>query len=303
MLEHRVGGVSRADLAAQGRASARVVRFASSFWGAPDEFPRALDKALCDARPPVHLSCDALQHEGLADLRSRLLPPAVGAPARALVRTTRPETSEDPTLGEASSGTLGDLLGVDGTRRHSLEEDWAVLVRSIAAGDPLALHALYERAHRVTFTLILRITQSHEAAEELTVDVFHDVWRRASSYNPEGGPVLGWILNQARSRAIDRVRFEGRKKRVDPQTGTSPAEPETRADDILQRKQQERELRDALTILTENERIAIETAFFAELSYPEVADRLHQPLGPIKTRIRSALEKLRRALGSRQEGS
>src|SRR3982751_6225941 len=93
------------------------------------------------------------------------------------------------------------------------EQDWAILVQSIAAGDQLALHALYERAHRIVFTLIMRITANRETAEELTVDVFHDLWRRASYYDPANGTVLGWIMNQARSRAIDRLRFEARKKR------------------------------------------------------------------------------------------
>ena len=61
----------------------------------------------------------------------------------------------------------------------------------------------------------MRITANRETAEELTLDVFHDVWRRASRYDPGGGTVLGWIMNQARSRAIDRLRFEQRKKRVE----------------------------------------------------------------------------------------
>ena len=95
------------------------------------------------------------------------------------------------------------------------EQDWVVLVQAIAAGDQLALHALYERSHRFVFTLIMRITANRETAEELTIDVFHDVWRRASRYDAANGTVLGWIMNQARSRAIDRLRFETRKKRSD----------------------------------------------------------------------------------------
>ena len=62
----------------------------------------------------------------------------------------------------------------------------------------------------------MRITDNRETAEELTLDVFHDVWRRASQYDAVNGPVLGWIINQARSRAIDRLRHEQRRKRVNP---------------------------------------------------------------------------------------
>ena len=65
----------------------------------------------------------------------------------------------------------------------------------------------------------MRITANRETAEEVTVDVFHDVWRRAARYQEADGTVLGWLMNQARSRAIDRLRFEQRKKRVRPDSG------------------------------------------------------------------------------------
>src|SRR6266566_899020 len=113
---------------------------------------------------------------------------------------------------QKSPATLGDVLYAR-SKAPVPEQDWAALVQSIAAGDQLALHALYERAHRMVFTLIMRITANRETAEELTIDVFHDVWRRASRYDAANGTVLGWVMNQARSRAIDRLRFENRKKR------------------------------------------------------------------------------------------
>ena len=88
---------------------------------------------------------------------------------------------------------------------------------------------LYERAHRVVFTFVMRITANRETAEEVTLDVFHDVWRRASRYQEADGTVLGWIMNQARSRAIDRLRFEQRKKRVRPENA-DPLPPTGTAD-------------------------------------------------------------------------
>jgi RNA polymerase sigma-70 factor (ECF subfamily) len=134
------------------------------------------------------------------------------------------------------------------------------------------------------------MTGNREIAEEVTVDVFHDVWRRSAQYDPANGTVLGWIMNQARSRTIDRLRFDQRKKRVAPSAGeptlrTEEAHPH----DLLAFKQQTEILRSALTMLTHDERQAIEAAFFAELTYPEVARRLGVPLGTIKTRIRSGL--------------
>ena len=100
--------------------------------------------------------------------------------------------------------TLGDVLYAK-SKASVPEQDWATLVQSIAAGDPLALYALYDRAYRPVFSLIMRITAHRETAEELTIDVFLDIWRLASRYDAANGTVLGWIMNQARSRAIDRL--------------------------------------------------------------------------------------------------
>jgi RNA polymerase sigma-70 factor, ECF subfamily len=198
----------------------------------------------------------------------------------------------------SAPATLGDVLYPGGSKAVPTEKEWVALVRSIAAGDETALHGLYERAHRMVFTLSVRITGSRETAEEVTLDVFHDVWRRAEAYDPANGTVLGWIMNQARSRAIDRVRFETRKKRVDP--GGDELEPEEAGDAaaVLHLKQQGEAVRKALEHLTAVERQAVEAAFFSGLTHAEVAARLNEPLGTIKTRIRSGLRKLRDALAS-----
>jgi RNA polymerase sigma-70 factor (ECF subfamily) len=197
---------------------------------------------------------------------------------------------------QTSQATLGDVLYAN-SKAPVPEQEWAALVRSIAAGDQLALHALYERAHRIVFTLVMRITANRETAEELTIDVFHEVWRGASRYDAENGTVLAWMMNQARSRAIDRLRFESRKKRS-AADGAQPQAAEVAADphDVLELREQGESLRAALVSLTPDERQAIETTFFAGLTYAEAAARLDQPLGTIKTRIRSGLHKLRRAL-------
>ena len=193
------------------------------------------------------------------------------------------------------AATLGDVLYAK-SKAPVPERDWVALVQSIAAGDQLALHALYERTHRIVFTLMMRMTANRETAEELTVDVFHDVWRRATRYNAASGTVLGWVMNQARSRAIDRLRLENRKKRS--HCGGMQPLAEAAADpyDVLELREQGESLRAALAMLTPGERQAIETTFFAGLTHAEAAVRLNQPLGTIKTRIRSGLHKLRHAL-------
>jgi len=122
---------------------------------------------------------------------------------------------------ERSPGTLGAVLYASPSKTFVSEAEWVALVRSVAEGDQSALHALYERAHRAVFTFVMRITANGESAEEVTLDVFHAVWQHASRYQEADGTVLGWIMNQARSRALDRLRFEQRKKRVDPEPSDS----------------------------------------------------------------------------------
>jgi RNA polymerase sigma-70 factor (ECF subfamily) len=207
-----------------------------------------------------------------------------------------------PNKREPEKKTLGELL-YGKAQTGASEREWVRLVKSIAAGDQLALHELYEKAHRIVFTLMVRITCNRETAEELTVDVFHDVWRRASGYDPADGTVLGWIMNQARCRAIDRVRFEHRKKRsssgVDNPLTTGAVNDPQQACHLAE---QSRLLRKALETLTPEERQVIEIAFLSESTYQEVAVKLNQPLGTVKTRIRSGLAKLRVALAETWKG-
>ena len=211
---------------------------------------------------------------------------------------TRGELDEPPEV-VAEPGTLGAVL-YQNAKSLTPEAEWVALVRAVAVGNQAALHGLYERGHRVVFTLAIRITASRETAEEVTLDVFHDVWRRAPQYDPANGTVLGWIMNQARSRSIDRLRFERRKKRIAPDDAPEIARLDGVANDprdIVELQQQGRALRAAFAVLTEDERRAIESAFFAGLTHTEVAEHLDVPLGTIKTRIRSALQKLRGAMG------
>ena len=115
--------------------------------------------------------------------------------------------------------------------------------------------------------------------------------------------MVGWIMNQARSRAIDRLRFEQRKKRInDPADSPCVVGAASGPQEIFAAREQGRLLRHALEALTPQERQAIETAFFSELTYSEVATRLNLPLGTVKTRIRSGLEKLRQGFAGALKG-
>jgi len=181
--------------------------------------------------------------------------------------------------GAGAPGTQGDVLYAGMSSAPGSEQDWVALVRAIAAGDQVALHGLYARSHRMVFTLIMRLTSSRETAEELTLEVFHDVWRRAYRYDPLDGTVLGWLMNHARFRALARLRSEQRKKGDEAEFGD-----------------ERRALRRALTALTPEERQVIEAAFFSELTHAEVAIRLKESLETVRARIHSGLHKLRHAL-------
>jgi RNA polymerase sigma-70 factor, ECF subfamily len=202
---------------------------------------------------------------------------------------TTPGRENDP------APTLGTLLYA-GTKPRTAEVVWIALVHSIAAGDQLAFRDLYGRMHAIVYTLIVRIVRDTHTAEEVTLDVFHDIWRRAASYDEAGGTVVGWVMNQARSRAIDQTRFERRKKRVDPYPDSSEPLSETDSATDLDSHRRDKQLRAAVSELTPHERSAIEMAFFSDCTYAEAATRLGEPAGTIKTRIRSGLEKLRTAL-------
>jgi RNA polymerase sigma-70 factor (ECF subfamily) len=179
------------------------------------------------------------------------------------------------------------------------EAEWVALVRAVAQGDQRALQQLYERTHRIVFTLAVRLTMNPHTAEEVTVDVFHEVWRRAAAYDPADGSVVGWIMNQARSRAIDRVRHDHRQKRTPTEAEQLPRQAVEGADESLVSREEAQRLRDALSCLTPLEREAIEVAFFSELTYAETAGRLDQPISTIKSRIRAGLTRLRQTLKGR----
>ncbi len=197
---------------------------------------------------------------------------------------------------QKTPATLGDVL-YSRSRPLALEQDWTDLVQSIGLGNQLALHALYERAYRPVFTFIMRITANLEAAEELTIDVFHGLWRHAPRYDAAKSTVLGWIMNQARSRVTEH--FAGGKEHN--RDDAPPVEPAADSRDVLELSRQSESLRDALQGLASDERLAIEATFFAERTHAEAGVRLNRPFGTIKTRLRSALYKLGKALAVEQE--
>ena len=174
----------------------------------------------------------------------------------------------------------------------------SALITRIAAGDRDAFSRFYDLLAPTAFGLIRRVLRDPETAAEVLQEVFWQVWREAPRYDPERGSPEAWLVTRARTRAIDRLRSIRRRDRtfvapVDDsvaQSGEGPAEnPAVAAE--------ERGLvRTALAQLPEPQRRVIELAFFDGLTQSEIAARLGEPLGTVKTRARLGLERLRGAL-------
>ena len=180
---------------------------------------------------------------------------------------------------------------------ESQAEDVSCL-RRIASGDQAAAGGLYDRHSRALYSLILRIVGDETEAEDVLQEVFAQAFRQASRYDASRGAVAAWLLMMARSRAIDRLR--ARRTRFEGATGEvtldemPDAQPNVAA--VMLTDEQTRKVRRALGQLPLLQRMAIELAYYEGLSHSEIAERLEQPLGTVKTRIRLGLLKLRDTL-------
>lgn len=183
----------------------------------------------------------------------------------------------------------------DSIEQRTRDQDWVAFIKRIATGDQLALTALYEATNRLVFGLILRIVIDRATAEEVLLDVYTQVWRQAARYDTNRGAPLAWIMTVARSRAIDRFRSgkheQHRKEPLDAigeisSLGASPEETTVSSE-------RQRFVRSALDSLSPEQREVIELAYYSGLSHSEIALRLNQPLGTVKTRTRLGMMKLR----------
>jgi RNA polymerase sigma-70 factor (ECF subfamily) len=173
-------------------------------------------------------------------------------------------------------------------------------VERMARGDANGLTALYDRHSRAIFSLAFRILRDQADAEETVQDVFSQAWRQAARYETRRGAPAAWLLMMTRSRAIDRLRS---RRAAAPPGGDVHTErlaefssPDVAPDVQVVSADQAARLRRAMNELPAVQRLAIELAFFEGLTHAEVAERLEQPLGTVKTRIRLGLMRLRDAM-------
>jgi RNA polymerase sigma-70 factor (ECF subfamily) len=189
-----------------------------------------------------------------------------------------------------------DPGAVAGTDPAALSGGDLETVRRMASGDPAAVGELYDRHARAMYSLGCRILSDASEAEDVVQEVFSQAWRQADRYDAERATVAGWLLMMTRTRSIDRLRARqvrpavtgDAEAKLQQQRDPSPG-PEAAAvtSDSVAR------MRTAFAELSEGQRQAIELAYFGGLTQADIAEQLREPLGTVKTRIRTALLKLR----------
>jgi RNA polymerase sigma-70 factor (ECF subfamily) len=174
------------------------------------------------------------------------------------------------------------------------------LLQQVATGDEVAFAELFRLLSPRVLGLVRRVVRDQAQAEEITQEVFVEVWRTAPRYEPSKGSAETWVTMLGHRRAVDRVRAEQarteRQTRVARQEPVTDTAPETHVMETLGAELDSRRVRAALDALTGLQREAIELAFYRGYTYPQVAKVLDVPLGTIKTRIRDGLIRLRSQL-------
>ncbi len=182
----------------------------------------------------------------------------------------------------------------DSERLLHRDSAWRAYVRRIAREDHTGLTALYDESSGIVYGLALRLLGSAADAEEITMDVYVQVWRTAAAYQESRGSVLSWLAMMARSRAIDRLRAGGLRSRSEqPLKDLLPRDPAADFESATVRRLDTLRVGDALRSLPPEQGQALNLAFYSGMSHTEVAEHLGVPLGTIKTRIRLGMMKMR----------
>jgi RNA polymerase sigma-70 factor (ECF subfamily) len=189
--------------------------------------------------------------------------------------------------------------GIERKNAEPDQSDWSLLAR-VVQKDDAALAALYDRYSGLVYSEALRILRDKGAAEEILQDIFYQVWRTAEKFDPQRGSLPGWLVVVTRNRAISKLRR--RSTSGDDELNENSVACTFNLESAAAQNQLLSRVRGAMQTLPEGQREAIELAYFEGMTHSEIASKTGEALGTVKTRIRSALEVLRRAVGFTNPG-
>jgi RNA polymerase sigma-70 factor, ECF subfamily len=179
---------------------------------------------------------------------------------------------------------------------QQLEAEIALL-RRVAQGDRRGFEELYDRFSGVLFSTAYRVLNNQESAEDVLQDVFIQIWEKAPLYDPTRGKPMTWAVTLTRNKAIDRLRSTVRRNRlqddVEREAETFEQFDDRSSFDAVASEETSKLVREAIQKLSKDQREAIELAFFSSLTQTMIAERLGEPLGTIKARIRRGMMKLK----------
>jgi RNA polymerase sigma-70 factor (ECF subfamily) len=182
-----------------------------------------------------------------------------------------------------------------------LPDDPMHLLQQIAGGDREAFRRFYDRYATLAFTFALRVLGARSDAEDLLQEVFLQVWRQAQSYSPQRGSPEAWLITITRSRAIDKLRSRHRRG-ISSVSADESSRGEVGVAPASQASEAKLTVQGVMARLPETQRLVLELAYFDGLTQSEIATRLGEPLGTVKTRMRAGLERLRGFLGAETTG-
>lgn len=177
-----------------------------------------------------------------------------------------------------------------------------VLIKQMMEGDERALAVVYDRYSGMLYGMLMRILRDQQAAEEVLQDIFLQLWRTAHQFDAERGALPSWLLVIGRNKAISRLRARRNREVLEDSEGSfaNTFVSSRNLEEEVTRNELGRTLRTAFAQLPNEQREALELAYFDGMTQTEIATKTGHPLGTVKTRIRTAMQSLRQILKSRK---
>lgn len=177
------------------------------------------------------------------------------------------------------------------------------MLQAVGRRDVAAFQAFYQKFNGLIYATIFRVLNDHQDTEDIMQEVLVQVWQKAHFYEAAKGKPLTWVTTMARNRAIDRIRSKQRRSRLndDFEQETRPLQPEFDEDtsDRVTSNENDQVVQSAVMELSPDQREAIQLAYFGGLTQSEIADKLKQPLGTVKARIRRGVQRLEQVVKRR----